>query len=309
MEKRFKRNSYTFGINGGEQRAIQIGDFRVLCGKNGNALSVTHRDGEKTNIILADTTMIYIDKKNRFIGLPYGHVAFEVPNILEDLNEEIVLEIVRTYLKEKTNNDDLEICYLGIVHQNQNGYQIDKPASTTVEKVVMQKYQEIQAKEKEEQRTRKMETERIKREKERKIENDIKRTIEDEARQRESRRQNPTMFISQYYDEISKKTYFYGNIVDVRTGDILRLREIESFENNRYSGYIDRTHNEDDVELLDPKAGGFKKINFTTRGETLDKIAKEGNIEKIKNLSGYLSQLLDKQIQREQDKSRQGEER
>lgn len=116
MNKGLNDKIFIFGILKSDKRAISINKFRKVTDENTNVVCITHDDGNRTNIIVANIKIVYNDYKGNFMAIPNGNIAFEVPENFEDINEENAYELANRFLNSQEINPDKKMHYLGSIN-------------------------------------------------------------------------------------------------------------------------------------------------------------------------------------------------
>ena len=110
---------------------------------------------------------------------------------------------------------------------------------------------------------------------------------------RNRRKQSPTLKESYLtYERQGGKTYFNYDGVNIETGDVLRIRNVNKVGKDGsgtylYSAYIDNTPNEHDVEVLGKTPMGFP-VCFELP-KRLEDIVRDGDLKEIRQVLQLLS--------------------
>lgn len=256
-----------------------------------------HRDGTFTNLMVAT---VYQGKGGEpLMSKNYDKIAFEV-QAGERIDDNIINKLVGYYLYEKNMPNNAECMYCGRINGDTYDYGINKKES--VEKYVR------------EELSRKISTERqIQRENElsekemnhNRNENEAQKFREKLAREqlektqienqkRQDRIKNCYLKLKEKYVGIDGKEYESYDGVDVQNGDFLRIRNLNKIgidENgiNLYTGYIQTTGQENDVEILSRRKIPYgTPVCFASDREVQD-IVSSGNMGDIRSLLKLLS--------------------
>lgn len=223
---------------------------------------VTHSNGEVTNLMIAkafhyqEGETIYFNQEER--------IAFEVPAGAQI--DGVILQKIGSYYMYERNMPDCnkECMYLGRLSQDPHDLGTHNK-SEAVNRYINEKVEPQIAREKQEQLERQIASyrERIERD-ETESARYRRQMMEEHKKYEERQNQIKTERIKRpYLEQVSRayigddgKKYCDYNGVNVINGDILRLRKMNKVgkdENNGtyvYTGYIETTSNENDVEML-----------------------------------------------------------
>lgn len=263
--------------------------------------TVNHSNGEVTNLMIAkairyqDGDTIYFNQQES--------IAFEVPAGAQ-IDDVILQKISCYYMYERNMPDHNKECmYLGRL--SQDPYDLGTHnKSEAVNRYINEKVEPRIAREKQEQIERQMASYRERQERDQTNAEKYRKNMLEE--QKEYMRQQNKIKIERmgnpYLRQIDRdyiakdgKRYCNYNGVNVLNGDILRLRRMNKVgkdENGTYvyTGYVETTQNEDDVEMLskDGIPSGIP-VCFAT-DKKIEEIMQSNNPNDLKILLLLLSQ-------------------
>ena len=257
--------------------------------------SVKHRDNEITDIIMARLTKhnpmetIYMDLAD--------YVAFEVPKGTE-INDEIMNLVMEQYEKETLTKSQEQQYYFGRLTNNRGINELGNK-SATVENLVKQTVQRILKQKETQQEQKKIEEEQKKQEEISKREEFLKsidgrKYIESMQNEKNNRKLAPTLqkkYVPEY-EQKGQKTYSNYDGINVNTGDILRIRQVDKIGKDGsgtylYSAYIDNIANDYDVEIFDEEPMGIP-VCFELP-KSLENIINSGDVNEINKVLQLLS--------------------
>ena len=212
--------------------------------------SCTHRDGVATDIMMARL----IKQPSDWAMIPdmFDYVAFEVSKGAT-VTDEIMQKIMEQYGLEKQPNINKKHYYLGHIIEGKDGNVVLGNKSSSIEVKTRRIVQEREAVGKGQVIGRDSE---IPPQQVFKNGMDARPYVQECQEARKARKQRPTLesiFVPEYQKAGTKKSYSYDG-VNVNTGEILRIRGLESqgkdgSGTHLYFGYIYNTENEDDADL------------------------------------------------------------
>lgn len=262
---------------------------------------VTHRDGRVDNIMLAK---IANSKEGQAILIGNeDYVAFEMPVDIPIDDNVLMGKLAGYYSYERnTMKNDKECVYIGEIDNNPNNNFINKSEKVEqyVDTEIAQQIREEKARRQAQiQHERELAKEREalgRAEFEKRIAFDIAEQKRKDAIEREQRIQNAYLRPQgKSYRDNYGKIYNDYNGININTGDILRLRKFNKVGKDQqgkylYTGYINNTPNEHDVEILSHDGTPMgDPVCFTTY-KKLEDIVMENKQDEIKQLLGLLSQ-------------------
>lgn len=283
--------------------------YTIKLSNNGEELILTsiefnkeikHRNGEVTKLMIAKA--FHQQERDYIFFNQEESIAFEVPAGVQ-INDVILQKIGSYYMYERNMPDcNKECMYLGSLSQ----YPYDlgtNNKSETVNKYINEKIEPQIARQKQEQIERQIaiNRERIEREENesaryrRQMNEKYKEYKEGQNQIRTERIKRPYLKqVSSEYIENEGKQYYDYDGVNVINGDILKLRKINKVgidENGTYvyTGYIDTTPNENDVEMFsrDEMLLGVP-VCFATN-KKIEEIMRSNNPNDLKGLLTLLS--------------------
>lgn len=253
---------------------------------------ISHRNKEITKLIMGRITKHREDDAIYFDAM--DHIGFELPSG-QDLNDEIMQAVIRQYDIEARQGNQDKAYYIGRLQQSEQGYYFDNKSRVVegmvndiAERVTKERSDQIQ---KQQEENRKMQED-----KERQFRDSVSSSansyMERMQKVREERKANPTLK-NPFKTRGKAKDYDNYDGVDLTTGDILRIRKVDKVGKDGsgtylYSAYLNRTPNEDDVEMFDVEDPMGYPVCFELPRRLAD-IVKEGNISEITQVLTMLS--------------------
>lgn len=264
---------------------------------------VIHINGEVTNLMIAkaccykEGDTIYFNQQE--------NIAFEI-SAKAKIDDVILQKIGQYYMYERYMPDNNKDCmYLGKLSQYPYDLGINNK-SETVRRYINETVAPQITMEKQKQIERQMESYRKRHEKESirqkefvsKIREEQKKYEEQQNQIKSERIKNPYLKqISKKYISKDGKQYFNYDGVNILNGDILRLRKMNKVGKDErgtyiYTGYIETTQNQDDVEILsnDGAPSGIP-VCFAT-DKKIEEIMQSNNQNDLKTLLLLLSENL-----------------
>lgn len=273
---------YSMPIQGSEEEIIALNIEKIN--------TIKHRNNELTDLMMARIIqqdpqyMIYVDDSD--------YVTFELPQGMK-VNDEIMQIVMKQY---QQGNVGQQHHYLGRLLSDRNVYRFGNK-SLAVEKIATQKIQErIQQKREQTARTNQGYEQNEKRRREAFLERvDAREHLNELEEERNQRRQFPTLRRVYAYEPLARqgqKTYSNYDGVNVETGDILRIRQVDKIGKDGsgtylYSAYIYNTPNEYDVERFKGQPNGVA-VCFELQ-KKLEDIVNGGDINEITQVLQLLS--------------------
>lgn len=264
----------------------------TIFGVKEQGLKIKHRDGQITKLMLAKA--INVRNGDALIIDLADDIAFELKE-WQQPDREALQAVAYEYENQKAIEN--EICsYLGIVDYTENGYEITKK-SEKIEQYVKQNIspQILQQRKAREEYLAEIYAQRHEQEKERERkfleELDARGYVEQMQETMRNRIENPYLRkVGQY--KINGKTYEDYDGINLKTGEILRIRKLDKVGKDGngtylYQGYVNSTPNEDDVEFLGEAQIGIP-VCFDLSKRFSD-IEKTNNPEEIKRILELLS--------------------
>lgn len=271
-------------------------DWTRIISVNRENMEIKHNDGRKTNLLIASVNngrgseMVFAEDVD--------YIAFEIPQGT-DISEALLQKVINGYLQDKVNRHNQECVYIGEVSENaENDF---RKKSQTVENHVDMKISErIKMAKGNLKETQNQQWQAYKQAERQAKENAdfnerLKVNMERANQEKQARKQNPTIKNFPTHRGTNGKQYFNYDGVNMQTGEILRIRNLDKVckdANGRYlyTGYIQTTPHEYDVEFVGTNAGmGMSPVCFTIDKRVSD-LVQENNPVEIKNFLNLLSQ-------------------
>lgn len=247
--------------------------------------SIIHRNSQVTDLMIArilkqnPEETIYVDDTD--------YIAFEIPQGME-INDEIMQIVMKQY---EQNPEE----YIGSLINSSNGYMFGNKSSKVDDLVQQTIQQRIK------QKTERYEKRRLEREKEEKDRRkefleriESSEYLEKFEEEKNRRKQLPMLKRLVTPKEKQGSKYSNYNGINVETGDILRLRQVDKIGKDGsgtylYSAYISNTPNEYDVELVGETPIGAP-VCFELQ-KRLEDIVRDGDIDEISQVLKLLSDV------------------
>ena len=255
---------------------------------------IRHRNNEVTQLIMA---RIIKQREGDTIYFDYtDYVAFELPKE-QEISDEIMSAVMRQYEIESRGKmqGGQQQYYLGRLIDDRTGwYTFDNKSAAVqnivdkiVEKEITERNAELDAK------IQQRRQEEMKRQQEFMASIDAKGYLENVQREKNERKQYPT--IREIYYPNKQNDYRYANYdgVNINTGDILRMRQVNKVGKDGsgtylYSAYIKNAANESDVEFFNGQNPDGYAVCFELQ-KRLEDIVRTGNIQEITQVLTLLS--------------------
>ena len=264
------------------------GDNEILIYDIERQENISHSNDDIMQLIMARITKFH---KNQTINYEMSDfIAFEIP-IDEDINKELMQAVMQQYVKEETAKQPskgLNNYYLGRAVKDKEGYDFDRKSvivehkvASLVEEQIREKLKSMVKNDGETFRSR------IK-----SGANNANEYLEYMKKIRQNRIDHPYVRVANLTE--SAKAYVNYNGINVNTGDILRIRNVNKVGKDGdgtylYSAHIYNTPNLNDDEKVDK--------NGTPRGfyvcfelqKRLEDIVKDDNTEEVEKVLQLLS--------------------
>ncbi len=269
------------------------GKDEITVFRPGKVNNIRHRNNEITQLIMA---RIIKQREGDTIYFDYtDYVAFELSKE-QEISDEIMSAVMRQYERESRGKmqGGQQQYYLGRLIDDRTGWYTFDSKSEAVQNIVNKIVEEqITARNAELDAKMQRRQEEITKQQEFMASIDAKGYLENAQREKNERKQYPTIREVYYPNARSDSRYANYDGVNINTGDILRMRQVNKVGKDGsgtylYSAYIKNAEHESDVEFLGGQNPDGYAVCFELQ-KRLEDIVRTGNLQEITKVLTLLS--------------------